>query len=818
LEIVNILLAANADPSVATTRNGNTAAFTAAQYGHLDVLSALVAGGAHTGTALTSNGATDLWAASWQGHTQMVQYLTTRENVEINQPRSDPPGQNLTPDVPGPGTTALWIAADTEHADIVQTLLAAGADATIAAADTGNTPLHAAAYRGFAGIVAQLAEHVSDLEVVDADGRTAWTIAARRRHTDTANVLLSAGAHEHAYIESESVENSDEDDEDRFDGLFEGHNSELCIGMGNRFDLEKSLASLDKIIKEGRKLDATELRARDPREEAYGEGVTRQWVHRTGQALLLSPQLFVESDSFPVITTDVSQKKKWKFKSVGLVVLALAKFQANLAEAFKQSTANLERTMSISPLSEPAAGSATAKQLVGVGRLLAIALVRKEPLGVLVSAPTCKLLLGGSDSVVWEDLAAVLPSKRFGAVLSCMDDVTDTERQIRLNRFKTDVLGWIEGFDEPVFEVESRASRRYEIAAEKRSTLKLIADDAARVPKLTADVAAAVIELEVANDKLHKAKIKATNDAQCRGVRPDAKRFHQCMRAVSALRTTESLSPVSAAKFALEWMASQATLAEDQLHTVVAACQATVVDAVGNVADTKLALDEAARSAGAAAIAAPNVAAAAAAAAAASVPRLPSRTDSAIDDGMDATFVDPTNVGDFIRRWAKKELVVNTCEQVKLVLQGVSDIEGGTEKLRGFSRGHQSCGDGWCALQQAIRGAVELDVKEWRAKTDHSYRGGPQSRAAADLFWQLVGELSVERKQKFLYFWCSEAPPAGGLSKLKERLQLRLEDPNGFFEAHTCFFQLHFPATTDPVKMQTMLDIAVEYWDKFGLE
>jgi len=77
--------------------------------------------------------------------------------------------------------------------------------------------------------------------------------------------------------------------------------------------------------------------------------------------------------------------------------------------------------------------------------------------------------------------------------------------------------------------------------------------------------------------------------------------------------------------------------------------------------------------------------------------------------------------------------------------------------------------------------------------------------------------MTVERKQKFLYFWCSEAPPAGGLSELKGRFELRLVDPNGFLEAHTCFYQLHFPATTDPAKMQTMLDIAVEYWDKFGL-
>ena len=494
--------------------------------------------------------------------------------------------------------------------------------------------------------------------------------------------------------------------------------------MGNRFNLDKSLASLDKLIRRGRALDPAELRARDPHEGAYGEGVTRQWIHRTGRTLLLSPLLFLESDSFPRIASDVSQqKKKWKFKSVGLVVMALSKFQVNLGNnSFATSTANLERSMSISPLSQPKAGSAAEKQLVGAGRLLAMSLVRKEPLGVLVSAPTCKLLLGGAESISWEDLAAVLPAKRFGAVLSCMaDDISEAERQSRLDVFKLNVLGLIEGDPDPVFEVESRASRRYALATKRRETLQGISDDASSIEGLQAAVTVAVGALDAAQAELDNFCARASGSAAGAGTRT-ANRFGQCMRAVSAL--SPSPSPVDAAKFALEWMAAQPKPSADHAGGVgstskqlLAARETAVTLANENVEDAKAALQHVMSRAGPAAVAAPEVAAAAAAAAAAEVPRAPSRFDSAIDDGLEEMVVDPSNVGDYIRGWTQKELVVNTTSQISLMLKGVSEIQGGREVLRKLSRGHQSPGDGWRALQQAIRGAVELDVNEWRAKT-----------------------------------------------------------------------------------------------------
>ena len=823
--------------------------------------------------------------------------------------------------------------------------------------------------------------------------------------------------------------------------------------MGDRFDLMDSLSSLDALFvrhRRRRRLDPAALHASDPRDAAYGDGVTRQWVYRTGRALLLSRELFVQSDApLNTVARGASQQnQKWTFRTIALVVQALIKFQQNLRGTRTQkATANLERCMSVSPLSQPASGSSAEKQLVGAGRLLAIALARKEPLGVLLSAPTCKLLLGGADAVGWEDLEAVIPRERFGAVLSCMaDDVSEPERQARMELFKSNALGLIEGDHDPLFEVQSRASRRYEAALIKKQTLRRIADDAGRLERLRADKATAVGELTKATARLADATkdtVVAWNgdavppprnavtphsgsvDGASR-MRPEAatvttvaaaaqppgpgataghgqadtvsfelqhfpsKPVHESSVVIAPRRsrvvqgyaqlTIEAVLPAGV-HFELQHyplkpmqdggepvsnsilfefdtatdtaeviaeeladvgliaecdQASMATLIQEllkkpELHCMsfklaeepirnvirfkfdtatdnagvvakqladaglVAECDqasmATLIQelltkpelqcvslklcadvgggivggggAVGSdddagakrpyqctiahgyaqlatakcaltaretavalaaekVAHTTAALEDALCNVDlepAAVTAAPGVAAANAAEAASNIPHPPSRDDSAIDEGAEpGMVVDSSNVCDYIRGWARKELVVNTAEQVRLVLQGVSEIYGGEEVLRQFSRGQQSAGGGWRALQQAIRGAVELDVLEWRAVTNVRYRdSGPTPHAAADLFWELIGRMPVEMKQKLLYFWCSEAPPAGGLTNLNRRLVLVLGDPAGYFEAHTCFFQLHFPATTDPLKMQAMLDVAVAHWDKFGL-
>jgi ankyrin repeat protein len=163
-EVLALLLEANADPSAAMTTNGATPVWIAAQDGHLDVVNmlleagvptsdvliggdfdgqsiisvaaecgqldvvrAIVATGARPGTALTSNGATDLWLACYNGHTDVVRYLVSQDDVDINRARFDPAGENLTPDIPGPGTTPLQITELEGHTECATLMRASGA-------------------------------------------------------------------------------------------------------------------------------------------------------------------------------------------------------------------------------------------------------------------------------------------------------------------------------------------------------------------------------------------------------------------------------------------------------------------------------------------------------------------------------------------------------------------------------------------------------------------------------------------------------------------------------------------------------------------
>jgi hypothetical protein len=209
------------------------------------------------------------------------------------------------------------------------------------------------------------------------------------------------------------------------------------------------------------------------------------------------------------------------------------------------------------------------------------------------------------------------------------------------------------------------------------------------------------------------------------------------------------------------------------------------------------------------------------------VPPTEMRQDSAVEDEGETKAITLGNVGEFAAAWAEKELVVNTQQQLALVLLGVGQISGACEILASFSTA-----GGWQALQRRLRGAVDIDTTEWRRTAKHVLgRGGPDAAAAADLFWELVGNLSAPNRIKLLHFWCSEVPPAGGVAVLgrdsSNPLELRvtpmapLRDGTRrkpLPDAHTCFHQLILPATTDREEMQDIVDYAVAQWNLFDNE
>jgi ankyrin repeat protein len=91
------------------------------------------------------------------------------------------------------GTTALHWAVYNDDADLVDRLVAAGADVN-AANDYGATPLSQAAVVGNVRVIKRLLGAGADVESANADGQTALMVLARSSNVEAARLLLKRGA------------------------------------------------------------------------------------------------------------------------------------------------------------------------------------------------------------------------------------------------------------------------------------------------------------------------------------------------------------------------------------------------------------------------------------------------------------------------------------------------------------------------------------------------------------------------------------------------------------------------------------------------
>lgn len=163
-KVVEALLGANEPASKAALEE-------AVKYNHVAVVKRLL------DSMKTSNSCTRvLHAAVMVGSNVAVKYILDKKWEGVND---------------GQGTTALILAAQQGHLDIVLTLLDDRYKADVTKSDDGGrTALHWAASRGFVDVAKSLLKAGADTNAADDDGRTALHHAAYEGHTAVAELLL----------------------------------------------------------------------------------------------------------------------------------------------------------------------------------------------------------------------------------------------------------------------------------------------------------------------------------------------------------------------------------------------------------------------------------------------------------------------------------------------------------------------------------------------------------------------------------------------------------------------------------------------------
>jgi ankyrin repeat protein len=163
-----------------TRRHGPDSLFTAATAGDLPALTAALDDSPVLLNAHGPDGWTALHLAAHHGHRQLVEALLAR-GADLHA-RSRNAMEN----------TPLHAAAAGRRAEIADLLLAHGADVRAAAA--GWTPLHLAAGNGSVELAEVLIAAGADVEARGPDGQTPLAIAVERRHDRVADLLRRHGA------------------------------------------------------------------------------------------------------------------------------------------------------------------------------------------------------------------------------------------------------------------------------------------------------------------------------------------------------------------------------------------------------------------------------------------------------------------------------------------------------------------------------------------------------------------------------------------------------------------------------------------------
>jgi ankyrin repeat protein len=208
-DVVRVLLASKANVNAKVNQsertilveNGLTPLHLAVMAGKKDVAELLLANKADA-SAKDDVGRTPLHIAASSGSKTLIELLLAN-NADVNATENWMPVRSVGyPPIPthivskssGTGWTPLHEAAARNHKDVVQVLLANGADLNVRDSEYGDTPLHWAAENGNRDVVELLLNKGADVNNRDNLGETPLHVAALNGYKSVAELLLAHGA------------------------------------------------------------------------------------------------------------------------------------------------------------------------------------------------------------------------------------------------------------------------------------------------------------------------------------------------------------------------------------------------------------------------------------------------------------------------------------------------------------------------------------------------------------------------------------------------------------------------------------------------
>jgi hypothetical protein len=121
-------------------------------------------------------------------------------------------------------------------------------------------------------------------------------------------------------------------------------------------------------------------------------------------------------------------------------------------------------------------------------------------------------------------------------------------------------------------------------------------------------------------------------------------------------------------------------------------------------------------------------------------------------------------------------------------------------------------------LERIVAGMRDLDFT--RLRQGATYEGYLPSDPYVQSFWEVLNSLDATQKRQFLSFCTgSDLAPVGGLQELRILIQRHGEEPtNRLPVAHTCFNLLLLPRYSSVEKLKSLLVMAIECTEGFGLQ